>query len=486
MRSSSRPLATLVATAVAIGAPTAAAASVAPSRSLSVGDSLAVAAVPGRTATITLMARSACAARAASLRFDGGAATGARTVAPGAWRRVRLSLTVAAGSRRVRISTAPRSCRVALRAITATSTPRPVPPAPAAAPAAGGAQPSWPAPLPAADVPASSVPMVLRPTTQKAPPAAGGAPSAPTPPPPARPRLGSALGAQVLGGADPRYAPTYLANFESMTPENEMKMDALQPARGSFSFATADAMVDWARARGKTVRGHTLVWHNQLPEWLTSRSWTRDELREVLREHVQSVVTHFRGRVAEWDVVNEPLEGDGTLRSNLWMDVIGPSYVEDALRWARAADPAARLYVNDFSTERLNAKSDGLLALAGDLRERSVPLDGVGFQTHVSTSWHPSPGELEVNLRRFAALGLDVGITELDVADLGHDLAAQAAVYRDVAAACRAVAACRGVTTWGISDAMTWLGSASAPLPFDASYAPKPAWPALLAGLGRS
>jgi len=313
-------------------------------------------------------------------------------------------------------------------------------------------------------------------------------PAAPTPAPtptPTTPRvlLGAAMGARIL--EDAAYRDVFLRNFDSLTAENEMKMDALAPARGRWSFGTADRMVDLARANGKRVRGHTLVWHNQLPGWLTSGSWTRAELLAIMREHVTTVVRHYRGRVDEWDVVNEPIESDGSLRRSLWLQVIGPDYVEHALRFAREADPDAKLYVNDFNVERPGAKGEGLLRLATELRRQGAPLDGVGFQTHVKTTWYPSQSGLEAMFRRYAELGLEVGVTELDVTTsetpgtTAQRWAAQAVVYRAVGQACRATRACGRVTTWGVSDRSTWLGTHQMPLPFSTDYAPKPAWEAL-------
>lgn len=274
----------------------------------------------------------------------------------------------------------------------------------------------------------------------------------------------------------------------SITPENAMKMDALQPRPGRWSFGTADALVAEARARGMRVRGHTLIWHRQQPPWLAGRVWTRPELLAVLRDHVRTTVGHFRGRVAEWDVVNEPLAADGTLRESVWLRVIGPTYIEEALRAARAADPRARLVINDYNAERAGPKRDGLLALARRLRARGAPLDGVGLQGHVRTDWHPTADELRETFREFGRLGLSVGVTELDVEIRGAGAQAersarQAEVYRLYGEAC-ASAGCRGLTVWGLRDDRSWLGADAEALPFRSDYSPKPAWGALLTALG--
>jgi endo-1,4-beta-xylanase len=309
----------------------------------------------------------------------------------------------------------------------------------------------------------------------------------PAPAEPKRPLLGAAVDWEQMRRPGPYEALFLAAGFEALTPENAMKMDALAPAPGEFSFAEADALVAWAERHGLAVHGHTLVWHEQLPAWLTGRSWARDELLGVLRRHVQGVVGHFRGRVRSWDVVNEPLEEDGALRRSVWARVIGPDYVARALAWAREADPDARLLVNDFNIERRGAKADGMARLLRDLRRRGAPLDAVGLQSHFTSAWAPARADLEATMRRYVRLGVDVEVSELDV-EIGpgaDELRRQAAVYGTVAGACRAQPACARLTTWGFTDASTWLGSHARPLPFTAGGRPKPAWRALRAALAR-
>ena len=200
------------------------------------------------------------------------------------------------------------------------------------------------------------------------------------------PVLGAAVNWARLQAPGP-YQRLFLAHFHALTPENEFKMEALSPAPGRLDFSQADAIMRWADVHGIPVHGHTLVWAQQLPGWLTSRTWSRAELRDVLRWYVTCVVRHFRGRVATWDVVNEPLADDGSLRPNVWRRVLGPAYLALALRWAHAADPAARLLVNDYGIERSGPKADGMARLLRALRAARVPVDGVGLQSHLTTSW---------------------------------------------------------------------------------------------------
>jgi endo-1,4-beta-xylanase len=311
------------------------------------------------------------------------------------------------------------------------------------------------------------------------------------PPKPHVPQLGAAVNLSFLQGGDARYAAMLRGVYRSVTPEIEMKMDTVQPERGRFDFAPADRIVAFAQANGMRVRGHTLVWGKQLPPWLEEGTWTPAELKQILEEHIQTEVRHFRGSVREWDVVNEAIadDGSGGFEPNLWYRVIGPDYIAIALRAARRADPTAKLFINEFNTDRPGVKVDALLRLVKRLKAQRVPLNGIGFQAHVKLDWHPSANELTKVMRRFTRLGLRVEVTELDVPLGGGEpldqlLAAQARVYAQIGSACRQVAACDRITTWGFTDASTWLGTDERPLPFTADYTPKPAFFALLDAAG--
>lgn len=306
------------------------------------------------------------------------------------------------------------------------------------------------------------------------------------------PLLGAAVNLSFLESGDARYADTLRSVYRSLTPEIEMKMDKVQPERGRFDFAPADRIVAFARANGMRVRGHTLIWGKQLPAWLEQGSWTAAELKQILVAHIQTEVAHFRGSVRQWDVVNEPIadDGSGRLEPNLWYRVIGPGYIALALRAAHRANPAAKLFINEFNTDRNGVKVEALLRLVKRLKAQRVPLNVIGFQAHVRLDWYPSTQELTKIMRRFTRLGLRVEVTELDVplgsssTPLDELLAAQARVYAQIGSACRQVTACDGITTWGFTDASTWLGTDQRPLPFAADYTPKPAFFALLKAAG--
>ena len=337
--------------------------------------------------------------------------------------------------------------------------------------------------------------------------------------------VGSAVRLDALSSSE-RYRSTFLREFDSLTPENELKMVAVQPRRGQFDFEAADELVRFARRNGKEVRGHTLIWGQALPLWLVDHGtadklglrlppialpplpdplgtlleplgralddtmtlltgWTRDELMAVMKDHIRRVMRHFAGDVTEWDVVNEPIAADGTLAPTVWRRFIGPDYVAQALRAARTADPRAKLFINDYAVESPGRKLDGLLALVRDLKGRGVPLDGVGLQAHFHIAQSPDEATLVETLRAFERLGLEVQFTEMDVGAslLGipraDRMARQAATYGAAARACNAVAACTRFTTWGFTDAVTWLPAAESGLLFDRSYRPKAAYAAV-------
>lgn len=299
--------------------------------------------------------------------------------------------------------------------------------------------------------------------------------------------IGTAVTGSKLTGT---YGDIAGAQFGSLTPGNAMKWGSVEPTQSSFNWAEADQIVAFAQAHDQLVRGHTLVWHSQNPSWLTNGTWTSSQLSTLLQNHISTEVGRYRGKVSVWDVVNEPFNEDGTYRSTLWYNGLGADYIASALTWARAADPAAKLYINDYNVEGVNAKSTALYNLVKSLKDRGVPIDGVGLQAHLILG--QVPGTLQQNIQRFADLGVDVAITELDVrmalpAD-STKLAQQAADYKAVTAACVAVTRCVNLTVWGFTDSDSWVDSTfpgyGAATPYDANYAPKPAYYGISEALG--
>jgi endo-1,4-beta-xylanase len=299
---------------------------------------------------------------------------------------------------------------------------------------------------------------------------------------------GPQIGAAVEPGfmASEAYRATVSHEFNTLTPENVMKFDHIHPAPKSFDFCDSDALVSFAAANHMQVRGHTLVWHQQMPEWLSRGEFSRDELIGILRDHIQAVVGRYRGRVWAWDVVNEAFESDGSLRDSLWLRGIGPDYIEMAFRWAHEADPGAKLFYNDFAAEGMAAKSDAVYGLLARLLSQGVPVHGAGLQMHLEAGKAPSRHEIEQNMNRLAALGLEIHVTEMDVRlslpATVEKLAAQAAIYSEVVGACVAVNACRSITFWGVTDSHSWVASNNAfegfgsALLLDEGYGFKPAY----------
>ena len=303
--------------------------------------------------------------------------------------------------------------------------------------------------------------------------------------------VGAAVGVRPLA-ADPAYRRALAREFDVCVAENAFKWSALRPSPGRYDFRGADAIAAFARRNGMRLRGHTLVWHEQLPAWVPARVHTRDEAVALLREHIETVMGRYRGRVWAWDVVNEAVANDGAgLRAeSFWHKTIGPDYVELAFRFARAADPRARLYYNDFDAEGLNPKSDRVYELLRDLKRRGVPVDGVGWQMHVQSGFRTTADHRE-NARRLAALGLELSVTELDVRvplpATPEALAAQAETYGDVTSFCLDTPGVRALVTWGFTDAHSWVPGffkgTGAALPFDERLRPKPAYAAIARAL---
>jgi endo-1,4-beta-xylanase len=297
-------------------------------------------------------------------------------------------------------------------------------------------------------------------------------------------------------------------HHNSITSENDMKWSSLQPTEGSFTFAAADAQVALARAHGMQVRGHTLVWHNQVPAWvftaadgtpMTPTPENKALLLQRLESHIRAVVGHFRDDVQAWDVVNEiidPAQTDGFRRSP-WFVITGTEYIDRAFRVAHEVDPDARLYVNDFSTTD-PVKRGFLLALIRNLKTRGIPVDGIGHQMHNNVDF-PSAASVLETLNLFAALGVDNQVTELDVSVYSNSFPGPVAAYEDIPAerfvrqafryrdffnAFRQLAGkISSVTLWGQADDHTWLTSATrvnGPLLFDTSLLHKPAYTALV------
>jgi endo-1,4-beta-xylanase len=313
--------------------------------------------------------------------------------------------------------------------------------------------------------------------------------------------IGVAVNADLLE-SNVKYRNIVNTQFSSVTAENVMKWEALNPEPGVYDWEAAEALIANAEANGQVVRGHTLVWHNQLPAWLTTGDYSAEELRAILENHVRTVAEHFAGDIQQWDVVNEIFNDDGTFRETIWylayeeLGLPGEQYVADVFRWANEADPDALLFYNDYNLEFTGPKSNAAYAFVQELLAAGVPIDGVGFQGHLDTQY--GFPDLQNNLQRFADLGLEVALTEVDIrtfvtqkpngtytntpADPAEG-AEQVDWWAWTLEACLAVEACNSYTVWGVSDANSWIPGwftgQGAGLLYDMHNNPKPQYEAL-------
>lgn len=326
--------------------------------------------------------------------------------------------------------------------------------------------------------------------------------------------IGGALNDDLVSGNDPRAAALAERHYNTITAENVMKWLLIHPAPDRYDFDAADRLVKFGEERKLFIVGHTLVWHNQTPRWVfedeRGKPVDRETLLARMRDHIHTVVGRYKGRVHGWDVVNEALEEDGSLRQSPWMKIIGEEYLAKAFQYAHEADPEAELYYNDYSIEN-EPKRNGALALIRKLQSQNIRISGVGLQGHYQMDW-PSPGLIDTTIDEFAALGMKVMVTELDVDVLpnptghqGADLSVRAAMRKEIdpyteglpdslqqklaeryAELFQAFIGKSGklsrVTFWGVYDGTSWLndwpvfGRTNYPLLFDRRHQPKPAF----------
>ena len=324
-------------------------------------------------------------------------------------------------------------------------------------------------------------------------------------------RIGTAATPSDL--SDPTLSQITSSQFSVLTPENEMKWQVVEPQQGSFDWTGADNLVTFAEAHGERVRGHTLVWHNQLPNWLTqgvaNGTISNSQLRELLHQHITTEVSRYRGRIWQWDVVNEMLTDSNPSQINpndFWISHLGPGIIADAFRWAHAADPEALLCYNDYNIggeDGSNAKFDAAFAMVQNLAAQRVPIDCVGDQGHLDLQYGFNPILMTQDLQAYASLGLKVAITEADVRTFvettdtnqspivsptdpnpSHTANAAAADWYDgMLQSCLTVKACISFTVWGFDDAESWVpgtfvGEGDADL-YDVNLNPKSQYTAL-------
>ena len=342
--------------------------------------------------------------------------------------------------------------------------------------------------------------------------------------------IGAALNEAEFTGRNTNAVAIVKAQFNSISPENALKWESIHPRCFGFNFGPADAYVAFGQKNGMFIVGHNLVWHNQTPGWVFQsdqgsrtverkrRPLSRDALLQRMSNHIFTVVGRYKGKIGGWDVVNEALNDDGTLRQSEWEKIIGPDYIIKACQFAHEADPQAELYYNDYSLEN-EAKRNGAIALIRKLQAAGIPIAGVGLQGHYKMDW-PTTNQVDETIAAFSRLGVKLMITELDMdvlppatssqaAEVSMNFALQAKLNpytNGLPAAVQQQLAQRyadlftvfvkhrdvvsRVTFWGVTDADSWLnfwpikGRKAYPLPFNRDGRPKPAFNAVLKTAG--
>lgn len=292
-----------------------------------------------------------------------------------------------------------------------------------------------------------------------------------------------------------KYNGVVTKEYNSVTAENAMKFGALHPAENTFFWTDADYLVSYAQTNNKRIHGHTLNWYTSLPAWVTNYVGDSTAWENLLKTHIQTVVTHFKGKVASWDVVNEAFNDDGTLRNSIWVQKLGADYIARCFQYANQADPDALLFYNDYGHEYSPAKRTAIYNLIMSLKARGIPIHGIGMQFHMT--YTQTDANINAAITTAASTGLKVHIAELDIR-LNNDktftsftptlAAQQAAKYKYVVQAYNAIPANQkyGITTWNVGDADSWipgwLGAPDWPLPFDGNYLRKPAYRSIIEG----
>jgi endo-1,4-beta-xylanase len=331
--------------------------------------------------------------------------------------------------------------------------------------------------------------------------------------------VGAALAPKQFEEQDAANAALVKREFNTISPENVLKWVVVHPQPDRYDFAPADKYVAFGERNNMFIIGHTLVWHSQVPSWVfqdaQGQPLTRDALLARMKDHIQTVVGRYKGRIKGWDVVNEALNEDGTLRQTPWMKIIGPDYIAKAFEFAHEADPAAELYYNDYNLDYA-AKRAGAVRLIKSLLDRGIPVHAIGSQEHLKLAT-PTAAEVDSSIRAFAALGVKVNMTELDIDLLpqatrnsGADVSLRAGPapnlnpyaaglpdsmqlklarrYEDLFRVYLANKdAIDRITFWGVADGDSWLngwpvpGRTSYPLLFDRQLGKKPAYDAVSA-----
>lgn len=308
--------------------------------------------------------------------------------------------------------------------------------------------------------------------------------------------IGASINVQLLK-SNPKYRGIVIKEFNSVTPENAMKMSSIHISKNIYNWEEADYLVNFAIKNKKRIHGHNLNWYQALPVWVQNFDGTIAEWESLLKTHIQTVVSHFKGKVTSWDVVNEALAEDGTFRNTIWMQKLGIDYIGRAFQYAHEADPDALLFYNDYGNDYSAIKRAAIIKLVTDLKTKGIPIDGIGMQMH--TRYNQPDQDILEAIKTAAATGLKVHISELDISlnpdhikDLTYTASLgslQAAKYKFIVKAYNSIPKVQqfGITTWNVTDGDSWIPqfyqSPDWPLPFDSLYYKKPAYQGILDGI---
>ncbi len=314
--------------------------------------------------------------------------------------------------------------------------------------------------------------------------------------------IGTILNSEWFNDAiEPEFEEIHKTQFNVVVAENEMKFDATEPSENEFNFAKGDKMVEYAQANGLRVRGHALAWHSQVPGWVNNYSGQKEKLLSVLKNHIDNVVGHWKGKIAEWDVVNEAINDDYNhdwrSTGSVWYEGIGPEFLDSAFVWAHAADPDAELCYNDYAVEwgiNEGSKAGFVLEQVKRWKANGIPITCVGTQTHIEISHERTPQNVRALAKALAELDVTLNITELDIGfpkgsadQLGAaDYAKQGHLYRQFMDVFLEEPNMGEFVIWGLTDAHSWLDGQQGKtqgLLYDKQYKPKPAYDSIMVSL---
>jgi endo-1,4-beta-xylanase len=301
--------------------------------------------------------------------------------------------------------------------------------------------------------------------------------------------IGTAINVNELE-TDQQYKFIALKQFNSITPENIFKAEYLHPEQLIFNWDVADSLTSFCENNNKRLHGHTLIWHQQLPQWILDYQGSRSDWELLMKVHIQTIILHFKNKVKAWDVVNEAFNEDGTLRNSIWKQKIGEGYIEKAFLFAREADPNVLLFYNDYNLESNEIKRNSVLSLLNNLRNRGLKIDGIGIQMHIST-YYPEATQISKAFQEIAGGNYKVHVSELDISvnPLGKNIVPSETLFNEQANLLGSIVLNYnqipkqyqyGITFWGISDKNSWIRNfynrQDYPLLYDDNYIPKPCY----------